>query len=524
MDDETRYDVVVVGGGSAGLSAALTLVRSRRRVLVVDAGQPRNRFAGAMHGVLGHDGLASLELVRRGRKEVAGYGGEIVTDSVLEVRRSGDGFTVVTADGGSVHAESVVVTTGLRDDLPDIEGMAEQWGRGVVQCPYCDGYEVRDGRIGVVATGPSGVHHAGLVRNWSDDVRFLHALGGEVAAENVAALEARGVVLDDRPVRRVISEGDRLVAVEVAGGELVELDAVFVAADFHPLDGLLVDLGARTVEGPMGGSWVEVDAEGRTSVPGVWAAGNVTDPRATVPVAIAQGAMVAVSVNTALVARDTNRALAETGDMNEHADVGRVWDERYRESNRVWSGRPNRVLVDEAATWAPGRALDLGSGEGGDALWLAELGWDVLGLDVSEVAVQRAREQAAMLPHGHRVEWRVHDLEQWVPEGEFDLVSAHFLQSWIELDAAGILRTASSALAPGGRLLVVNHAEYPPWSTHAHDGPPLLTPDEIVASLALPSEGWQVERAEVREREAHGRAGVPGGTLRDAVVIVRRSA
>src|ERR1700758_3872930 len=176
MNDQVRdaYDVVVIGGGAAGLNGALQLARSRRSVLVVDAGQPRNRPAAAVHGLLGHDGRPPAELLARGRAEVRAYGGDVVAGEVTAVGGGGEpGFTVTLGDGRAVQARRLLVTSGLVDNLPGITGLRERWGRDVVHCPYCHGWEVRDQPIGVLASGPTSVHQALLFRQLSDDVVYF---------------------------------------------------------------------------------------------------------------------------------------------------------------------------------------------------------------------------------------------------------------------------------------------------------------------------------------------------------------
>src|SRR5919107_1547066 len=173
MDE--RYDVVVVGGGAAGLSGALALSRARRKVLVVDAGQPRNAPAGHVHNYLGREGTPPGELLAIGREEVAGYGGEVVTGEVVGAERVGDVFRVDLADGSHVQARRLLVTTGLTDELPDIPGVRELWGSDVLHCPYCHGWEVRDQPVGVIASGPMAVHQALLFRQLTADLTlFLH--------------------------------------------------------------------------------------------------------------------------------------------------------------------------------------------------------------------------------------------------------------------------------------------------------------------------------------------------------------
>ncbi|MFD3540934.1 SAM-dependent methyltransferase [Streptomyces sp. NPDC058662] len=198
------------------------------------------------------------------------------------------------------------------------------------------------------------------------------------------------------------------------------------------------------------------------------------------------------------------------------------WDERYRESDRVWSGNANAVLVREAGGLAPGRALDLGCGEGADAVWLARRGWRVTGTDISEVALGRAAEHAAEAGVADRVEWQRHDFAQSFPEGEFDLVSACFLHTYGEFPRPRILRTAAAAVAPGGILLVVGHAGGPSWAPdEAHPGIALPSPQEVLEQLELPAGAWEVLLAEEHEQPVKAPDG-SAGTRPDNVVKVRR--
>ncbi|MGW5731659.1 MULTISPECIES: NAD(P)/FAD-dependent oxidoreductase [Streptomyces] len=310
-DGRDVVDVVVVGGGAAGLSAALTLSRARRSVLVVDSGEPRNAPADGVHGFLSREGLAPGELLRIGREEVAGYGGRVVADRVTEIRRDGEAFVVRTAGGRSQVARRLLVTTGLVDGLPEVPGVRERWGRDVLHCPYCHGWEVRDEPIGVLATSPMAVHQALLFRQWSPDVTlFLHT-AGELTEEQWEQLAARGIAVVDGVVAGLDVAEDRLVAVRLDSGRRVPVRALAVAPRFEARAAMFEGLGLTSVEHPMGvGSHVESDATGYTGVPGVWAAGNVTDLMAGVMLSAASGMTAAIALNGDLVAADTAAAVA----------------------------------------------------------------------------------------------------------------------------------------------------------------------------------------------------------------------
>jgi thioredoxin reductase len=314
---QNEYDVVVVGGGAAGLNGALMLVRARRSVLVVDAGEPRNAPAEGVHGLLGHDGRPPRELLALGRDEVQRYGGRVVearveAASAVPREDGGLGFEVPLADGRSVRARRLLVTTGLVDELPDVPGLRERWGHDVLHCPYCHGWEVRDRAIGVVASGPMSVHQALLFTQWSKDVTFFTHRSPAPTGEEAEQLAVRGVRVVEGPLAEVVVEDDTLTGVRLEDGTTVARDALVVASHMVARAGVLEGVGLKAVEHPTGvGEHVpSVDGLGRTDVPGVWVAGNVTDLGAQVGASAAAGAMAGAQINMELLQEETRLALA----------------------------------------------------------------------------------------------------------------------------------------------------------------------------------------------------------------------
>lgn len=289
-----QLDVVVVGGGGAGLSAALLLGRARLEVAVVDAGKPRNAPAAAMHGFLTHDGMPPAEFLAAARAEVAGVGVELVEATVESVL---PGFRVRLSDGREVRARRLLLTTGLSDELPRVPGLTELWGRDVIQCPYCHGYELRDQALGVLATQPLSVHQALLVRQWSDDVTFFEHTYPLSAPER-EKVTAAGVQIVSGEVLELLRCDGSLSGVRTAEASTpTALGALFVAPRYLPNTEALSDLGCETDDA----GFLVVDANGATSVAGVWAAGNVVNPRAQVIVAAGAAAAAAHALHFDIV-------------------------------------------------------------------------------------------------------------------------------------------------------------------------------------------------------------------------------
>jgi thioredoxin reductase len=279
------YDVVVVGGGAAGLSGAIALARSRRSVLVVDAGDPRNAPAAGVHNFLTREGTPPAEIYAAGRAEVTGYGGRVETGRVTALNREGDGFRVQIG-GRVVTARRLLVATGLRDELPDLPGLAARWGIDVLHCPYCHGWEVRGKRIGILATGPGAVHQALLFRQLSPAVTVLAHTAPELSPEQREQFAALGIAVVDCRVTGV-EAGDRgLTGVVLADSTRLALDALIVAPFMAARAELLAPLGLTPAEvclnGQAIGTQIEADPTGATSVPGVWVAGNIAGIQAQV--------------------------------------------------------------------------------------------------------------------------------------------------------------------------------------------------------------------------------------------------
>jgi thioredoxin reductase len=269
----------------------------------VDAGGPRNAPAAHMHGFLSRDGMPPHDLVAAGRAEVADYGGGLIDDTVVGVE---PGFHVRLASASRLRARRILIATGLRDELPDIPGVRERWGRDLLHCPYCHGYEVRDRPLGVLGGSPETVQHALLVRQWSPDVvLFPHT--DTLVPEQHEQLQARGIQIADGTVARLVVDNDQLQGVELGDGTVVARMAVFVRPRFIPNADLLTGLGCELDEH----GWVVHDPVGRTSVAGVWVAGNAADPRAQVITAAGQGSAAAIALNADLVDEDVKCALAD---------------------------------------------------------------------------------------------------------------------------------------------------------------------------------------------------------------------
>ncbi|WP_415971524.1 NAD(P)/FAD-dependent oxidoreductase [Rhodococcus sp. 077-4] len=311
-DRHTPVDAIIVGGGVAGLSAAVALGRSRRSVAIVDAGDPRNAPAAHSHNYLTRDGESPLELVRLGRLEARHYGARIIDGVADSAIRTESGFEVTLADGSVVRGRRLLVTTGLTDVLPDIPGLADRWGRDVLHCPYCHGWEVRDRAIGIIGSVMVG-HQAQMWRQLSERVTVFAHTATELAAEDVERLTARGIDIVDEEIARIDVENDAIVGATLVSGRQVRLDAVVVGPNFTSRADILVSLGLATTDLVMNdhvlGTYIESDPVGATSVPGVWVAGNVSAPMDTVIAASAAGVKAGAAINGDLIEEEVRSAV-----------------------------------------------------------------------------------------------------------------------------------------------------------------------------------------------------------------------
>lgn len=493
---ERHCDVCVIGGSFAGLSAALQLARRRRSVIVVDAGRPRNDGATHVHGVFGQEGARPSDLAAAGREQVRGYGCEVVAATAERVTRAGDADLRIELTGGhTILARRALAATGLVDELPAIEGIADHWGRDVSHDRFCPGYEFRDRRIVLIATHPSSVRRAIECHRLTARLTVvLHDAGG-IDGSDLAALLAAGVdVHEQRATRIAAGAGGRVAAVELADGARVGADLVAVSPRFRVRAEPFAPLGLRPAAHPGGlGDRLETDAIGRTAIAGLFAAGNVVDPEQDAVQAAADGARAGAAICADLAADDLRSGPRRSTNQID-------WDRRY-EDGQMWSGNPNGTLVNEASGLAPGRALDVGAGEGGDAIWLAKRGWRVTASDISQRALDRVATEAAR--RGLEIECLRADANDLDPfeAAAFDLVSAQYAAIPRTPDRRAE-RNLLEAVARGGTLLIVSH-DLEPMREHAHHRPfdaDAYVRIEDVAAVLAATPGWSVEVNQTRPR------------------------
>lgn len=288
-------DVIVIGGSYAGMAAALQLLRARRKVLVVDAGQRRNRFASHSHGFLGQDGVDPAVIWSTARDQLLAYPTLTwVAGQALTISGQIDAFAVQT-DDQTLTARRILLASGLRDDLPAIPGLAERWGQSVFHCPYCHGYELNQGRIGVIATGPMSLHQAQMLPDWGE-VTLLTNTALTLDADQRHDLLTRGVTVEETPVRALTGTADVLLE----DGRTLAFAGLFTASRTRPASPLAETLGCAVMETPLG-LQIHTSAAKETSIAGVFACGDLARVPHSVSLAVADGAWAGASVHRSLL-------------------------------------------------------------------------------------------------------------------------------------------------------------------------------------------------------------------------------
>jgi thioredoxin reductase len=291
-----EFDAIVIGGSYAGLSAAMQLARARRRVLVVDAGQRRNRYADRSHGFLTQDGARAADIAAQGRAQLLAYPTvRWLEGKAVQAVAEGEGFRIVLEDGAAVHGRRLVLATGVTDELPAIDGLAERWGKSVFHCPYCHGYELNEGAIGVIATGELAMHHALMLPDWGAVTLFLNGAFAPDAAQ-LAALAGRGVALERTPLARIEGEAD----VVLADGRTLPMAGLFVMSQMRMASPVAAQLGCAMEDGHAG-QFVRTDMMKASSVPGVFCCGDMARAAGNVAMAVADGTMAGVGAHRSLI-------------------------------------------------------------------------------------------------------------------------------------------------------------------------------------------------------------------------------
>ncbi len=473
-----------------------------------------------MHSYLGHEGLPPAELAAIGREEVRSYGGEVIPGRTDEVTRiDSDRFLVQLRGGHQVIARRVLAATGLVDEIPEINGLAQHWGRDAIHCPFCHGYEVRDTHLVQIITHPMGLHPSVLFRQLSSHLTLVLHEGVAADHPQLETLRRSGVAIVDQRVQRIVADDNgRVSAVELVGGDLIKADALAIGPRFRVRAAMLESLGVRPVEHASGlGDYIETNPAGETSAIGVYAAGNITDPSQQMINAAAQGSWVGAMIAFSLANEDALEAARPSG--NE-----RDWDHRYS-GDQIWSGNPNGALVHEVTDMAPGRALDVGAGEGGDAVWLAEHGWQVTATDVSQRGLDRisavAKERVLSVVCLH-TDANAHDAYKGAT---FDMVSAHYASIPRTPDKRAVANILK-AVAPGGTLLIVSHDLEPmrsPIDTSLYSRPfdadAYVRVEDFISALGNDAD-WTIETHESRPRPA----GASSHHVSDIVLRAKRRA
>lgn len=294
-----RHDAIIVGGSFAGLAATLYIARARRKVCIVDAGLPRNRFAPHSHGFFGQDGSEPAAMLAAARAQVAAYPTvRFVDGEAAAAARAADGFSVTLASGEVLESARLVLAFGVSDELPAIPGLAERWGRSVLHCPYCHGYEFSERRLGVLNVTPMSVQQAMLIAEWGPTTFYLNGAAADEAA--LEELKKRGIALEPVPVKALRGEGEQLSAIELADGRTSPIDALYIGPRYRLNSTIAEELGCEIEEAPLG-RMIRTDEQRMTTVPGVFAAGDIVRGAHTVTWACSDGVMAGIALHRSLV-------------------------------------------------------------------------------------------------------------------------------------------------------------------------------------------------------------------------------
>ncbi|RBP83775.1 NAD(P)/FAD-dependent oxidoreductase [Marinomonas rhizomae] len=295
-----QLDVIVIGGSFAGLSAAMQLARGQRKVTVIDAGEPRNRFSDQSHGFFGLDGVSPFAIQQEAHRQLLKYPTvNIVKDKAENVEKSASGFHVMLGDGANLDSKKLILATGLRDELPTIPGLKERWGATVIHCPYCHGYEVRNQPLGVIATSPLSIHQAGMIPDWGPTTYFTQGLYEPDEVQRAFLLK-RGVTIESTPVLEVLGRAPDISTVYLADGRTIRIAALFVGPRTHMASPFAKQLGCEFEDGPLG-LVIKTDAVKQTSVEGVFAAGDISNPMQNATFASASGVMAGIGAHQSLM-------------------------------------------------------------------------------------------------------------------------------------------------------------------------------------------------------------------------------
>lgn len=293
-------DVVIIGGSFAGISAATQLARAQRKVTVIDAGKPRNRFAEHSHGFFGLDGFSPKAIKEKTWQQLRAYStATLIENEVIEVVKKGNDFTVILNNQSSLSCKKIIIATGLKDTLPEIKGLAQRWGKTVVHCPYCHGYELRHRQLGVIATGPVSLHQAAMIPDWGVTTYFSQGIHNP-DPEQTHFLQQRGVTFENSPIVEILGDGHDMSSVTLADGRTLKMGGLYVGPKTQMASPIAQQLGCSFTEGPMGAIIVTDDFK-QTTVEGVFAAGDIVNPMQNASFASASGVLAGIGVHQQLI-------------------------------------------------------------------------------------------------------------------------------------------------------------------------------------------------------------------------------